>query len=107
PMARIPAPVAAVRLAVRRCLADLPSGSVVLVACSGGADSLALAGAPPFVGPRMGLRVGMITVDHGLQAGSADRAAAVAEWGSGAGFTPAEIATVDVARLPRRPAAAA
>ena len=35
--------VAAVRLGVRRALGDLGPGSRVVVACSGGADSLALA----------------------------------------------------------------
>ena len=52
----------------------------VLVACSGGADSLALAAATAFVAPRLGLRAGLVTVDHGLQDGSAERADAVAAW---------------------------
>src|SRR4051812_17392458 len=106
-MARIPAPVAAIRLAVRRALAPLPSGSVVLVACSGGADSMALAAATAFVGPRLGLRCGLVSVDHRLQEGSAERAAAVAEWGLTAGFAPAEVAAVDVSGLPGGPEAAA
>ena len=38
--------VAEVRSAVRACLSDLAAGDLVLVACSGGADSLALAAAP-------------------------------------------------------------
>ena len=63
--------VAAVRLAVRRGLADLEAGDLVLVAASGGADSLALAAAVAFEVPRLGLRAGAVTVDHGLQAGSA------------------------------------
>src|SRR5262252_1608766 len=70
--------VAEVRNAVRACLRDLPAGALVLVACSGGADSLALAAAAAFVAPRLGLRVGGVTVDHGLQPGSAERAASVA-----------------------------
>jgi tRNA(Ile)-lysidine synthase len=69
--------VADIRNAVRTCLADLEPGDVVLVACSGGADSLALAAALAFVGPKLGLRCGGVTVDHGLQEGSAERAAAV------------------------------
>ncbi|MCW2821362.1 MAG: tRNA(Ile)-lysidine synthetase, partial [Marmoricola sp.] len=40
--------VAAVRLAVRRTLADLEPGDAVVVACSGGADSLALLAATVF-----------------------------------------------------------
>jgi tRNA(Ile)-lysidine synthase len=69
--------VAAVRLAVRRALADLDPGDLVLAACSGGADSLALAAALAFEGPRLGLRAGGVTVDHGLQSGSAAQASRV------------------------------
>ena len=72
------AAVAAVRNAVRASVGDLAAGELVLVACSGGADSLAVAAAAAFVAPRLGLRAGGVTVDHGLQPGSADRAAAVA-----------------------------
>ena len=72
------AAVAEVRHAVRTCLSDLPAGELVLAACSGGADSLALAAALAFVAPRAGLRGGGVTVDHGLQEGSAERAADVA-----------------------------
>ena len=79
----------------------------MLVACSGGADSLALAAATAFVAPRMGIRAGLVTVDHGLQPGSAERAAAVAEWGRSAGLDPVEIATVDVTGRPGGPEAAA
>ena len=70
--------VAEVRTAVRACLSDLAAGDLVLVACSGGADSLALAAATAFLAPRLGLRAGGVTVDHGLQPGSAERAAGVA-----------------------------
>jgi tRNA(Ile)-lysidine synthase len=74
-----PAPaVAAVRNAVRETLADLESGDLVLAACSGGPDSLALAAALAFVAPRMGLHAGGVTVDHGLQDGSAQTAGQVA-----------------------------
>ena len=69
--------VAEVRTAVRSCLSGLPAASLVLVACSGGADSLALAAAAAFVAPRLGLRAGGVTVDHGLQPGSDQRAATV------------------------------
>jgi tRNA(Ile)-lysidine synthase len=72
------AAVAEIRNAVKDCLADLESGALVLAACSGGPDSVALAAALAFVGPRTGLRCGGVTVDHGLQRGSAERAAGVA-----------------------------
>lgn len=62
--------VAAARSAVRRALADLPPGARVLVACSGGADSLALAAATAFVAPRAGWLAGAVVVDHRLQPGS-------------------------------------
>jgi tRNA(Ile)-lysidine synthase len=69
--------VAQIRLGVRRGLAGLSRGELVLAACSGGADSLALAAALAFEAPRLGLRAGGVTVDHGLQDGSAQRAARV------------------------------
>ncbi len=68
--------VAAVRLAVRRTLAALRDGPV-LVACSGGADSLALLAATVFEARRTGHRVVGVVVDHGLQEGSAAHTAAV------------------------------
>ncbi len=80
-------PVAALRVAVRQAL-DLPPDSLVLVACSGGADSLALAATVAFVAPRLGLRAGLVSVDHGLQDGSGARAAQVAAWGAGLGLAP-------------------
>ena len=66
--------LAAVRAAVRAALARLEPGDVVAVACSGGADSLALASAAVFEGHKLGLRVVGITVDHDLQPGSAVQA---------------------------------
>jgi tRNA(Ile)-lysidine synthase len=84
-----PAPaVAAVRSAVRASIADLARGDLVLAACSGGPDSLALAAALAFVAPRMGLRAGGVTVDHGLQEGSGSRAASVVAVLSGLGLDP-------------------
>jgi tRNA(Ile)-lysidine synthase len=97
-MAPLDPAVAAVRGAVRRSLAGLPADSAVLVACSGGADSLALAAATAFVAPRLGLRAGLVTVDHGLQPGSSARAAAVAAWGEQAGFVPSRAVSVEVGR---------
>ncbi|HEY0359460.1 MAG TPA: tRNA lysidine(34) synthetase TilS [Mycobacteriales bacterium] len=91
-----PSPVADVRVAVRRELTDLTPGDLVLVACSGGADSLALAAGTAFEAPRLGLRAGLLTVDHGLQAGSAEQAVRVRDWGAAAGLSPVEVLPVRV-----------
>lgn len=100
-----PAPaVAEIRTAVRAVLTSLATGPgdsrqrepLVLVACSGGADSLALAAATAFVAPRLGWRAGLLTVDHQLQVGSAQRAESVAAWARELGLDPVEVATVSV-----------
>jgi len=64
-------------LAVVQAVEAVADGPL-LVACSGGPDSLALALAAHLVGLRRGLDVRAIVVDHRLQAGSAQVAAAVA-----------------------------
>jgi tRNA(Ile)-lysidine synthase len=79
--------VAAVRRAVR------PFVTAPLVACSGGADSLALAAAVAFEAPG---RPALVTVDHGLQHGSAEQARRVAALGYELGFDPVEIVVVQV-----------
>lgn len=84
--------VAAVRSAVRAGL----TGQPVLVACSGGADSLALAAAVAFEAPRAGVPAGAITVDHGLQSGSGDGAERTAALLRGMGLDPVLVAGVDV-----------
>ena len=94
--------VAAVRGGVRAGLAGLAPGDLVLAACSGGADSLALAAALAHEAPRLGLRGGGVTVDHGLQDGSAARAAQVAALLGRLGLDPVRIATVTVASGPGR-----
>jgi tRNA(Ile)-lysidine synthase len=74
--------VAAVRLAVRRALDRTmpapPEDGTVLVACSGGPDSLALLAATVFELRRSPVRVVGAVVDHGLQAGSEQHTAEVA-----------------------------
>jgi tRNA(Ile)-lysidine synthase len=90
-----PAPaVAAVRSAVRAELADLPRGALVLVACSGGADSLALAAGTAFVAPRAGLRAGAVVVDHGWRPSSAEEAAGAGAACEGLGLAPVRVVTV-------------
>src|SRR5262245_26625710 len=88
--------VATCRKAVREHLADLEPGAVVLVACSGGADSVALATATAFEAERAGVFAGAVTVDHGLQAGSAEHAETLAERLRTLGLDPVEVATVTV-----------
>lgn len=70
--------VAACRRAVRTSLADV-GDHPVLVACSGGPDSLALLAATVFEARDRPWRVIGVTVDHGLQEGSAARATEVVE----------------------------
>lgn len=84
-----------------------PAAPLVLVACSGGPDSMALAAAARFVLPRQGIRVGLVTVDHGLQPGSAERAQRVAGWATEAGFAPVSVQVVSVAGRTGGPEAAA
>jgi tRNA(Ile)-lysidine synthase len=87
--------VAAVRLAVRRTLAAVATpGEPVLVACSGGADSLALLAATVFEAREDALSVIGVTVDHGLQEGSADHAVRVV--GQMAQLGADETATISV-----------
>jgi len=72
------------------------SAPLVLVALSGGPDSLALAAATAFEAPRLGLRAGAVIVDHGLQHGSADVAAAAAQQAQLLGLAPVLVRTVHV-----------
>ncbi len=82
----------AVRRAVVASLADLPEDSLALVACSGGADSLALAAGAAL----SGRRVGAVVVDHGLQADSADTAHRAAAQCRGLGLDPVVLRRVEV-----------
>jgi tRNA(Ile)-lysidine synthase len=94
--------VNATRAAVRSCLETdlaggvLAAGDLVLVAVSGGADSLALAAATGWVAPRLGLRAGAVCVDHGLQDDSAARAAEVGRVCAGLGLDPVVVERVTV-----------
>lgn len=85
--------VAEVRRAVRGAL-EGRDGAVV-VALSGGADSLALAAATAFEAPRHGIRAEAVVIDHGLQDGSAEIAARAAESARGLGL-PARVVAVEV-----------
>jgi len=110
---RLTPPIADVRRAVRSVLASFPepvegSGHIgpstgsgpaaplVLVALSGGADSLALAAATAFEAPRAGLRAGAVIVDHGLQDASATVAEAAADAARALGLDPVLVRRVEV-----------
>ncbi|MBK8459141.1 MAG: tRNA lysidine(34) synthetase TilS [Micropruina sp.] len=67
-------------------------GEEVLVACSGGSDSLALAACAAIAGQRRGFGVRAVTVDHGLQPDSSRWAEIVAERLAGAGIAPIVLA---------------
>ena len=83
------------RAAVGRSVEDLPDGSVVLVGCSGGPDSLALVGCAAWVGERQGHSVRAVIVDHGLQQGSAGVASGAAAACAALGV-PSDIVRVEV-----------
>ncbi|HSU37608.1 MAG TPA: tRNA lysidine(34) synthetase TilS [Propionibacteriaceae bacterium] len=68
----------------------------VLVACSGGADSLALAFGAQRVGARLGRPVGAAIVDHGLQPGSTAVAARARDQLSSLGLAPVRVLTVQI-----------
>ncbi|MBO2990987.1 tRNA lysidine(34) synthetase TilS [Leucobacter tardus] len=87
--------VAATRRAVRRALRGRGERRVI-VALSGGADSLALAAATAFEAPRLGIVAGAVVVDHGLQQGSDSAAAAAAAQARKLGLDPVEVRSVVV-----------
>lgn len=78
-----------------------------MVACSGGADSLALVSAAVFEARRPGLRVVGATVDHGLQEGSAAQAARTVEQMAALGVDETASVRVQVAEAGIGPEAAA
>ncbi|WP_207454962.1 tRNA lysidine(34) synthetase TilS [Desertivibrio insolitus] len=93
---RLTPAVADVRRAVREAVTDVPQGGLLLVALSGGPDSLALAGATAFEAPRAGLRAGAIVVDHALQPDSAEVAERAAQQARDLGLEPVLVRRVSV-----------
>jgi len=81
-----------VRRAVVHCLADIDPDELVLVACSGGADSLALAAGASLSGRRLGA----VVIDHALQADSGPAAAAAAAQCRSLGLEPVIVRRVEV-----------
>jgi tRNA(Ile)-lysidine synthase len=83
-----------VRRALRHALHDLPHDALVLVGCSGGPDSLALARA--VAAERV--RAAAVVIDHGLQPDSGEVAQVAAHRCREFGLDPVEIIAVTVAR---------
>ena len=106
---RLTPAVADVRRAVRDSLEalNLEPDKRVLVACSGGPDSMALAAALSFEGPKLGLRVSAVVVDHGLQEASSKVAQSTAAKLEELGVDPVVIETITVAESGNGPEAAA
>jgi tRNA(Ile)-lysidine synthase len=76
---------------------DPETAVLILVALSGGPDSLALAAATAFEAKRLfDVRAGAVIVDHGLQAGSADVAARAADQARALGLDPVIVKRVEV-----------
>lgn len=96
-----------VRAAVRPALAEVVAHAaevsrppLVLVALSGGADSLALAAAVAAEAPAAGVRAGAVVIDHDLQQGSATVATRAAEQARALGLDPVEVRRVEVSAQP-------
>jgi tRNA(Ile)-lysidine synthase len=97
---RLTPAIADVRRAVREAWMrhGVVSGDRILVACSGGADSLALAAASVFEGSRIGVLVGAVIVEHGLQSETKAVAEATAKTLTELGASPVEVRAVKVAK---------
>lgn len=80
---------------------------LVLVGCSGGPDSLALAAVCAFFARRGEVRVGAVVVDHQMQAGSDDVARSTAGQLRALGLDPVVVRTVDLEHDGAGPEAAA
>jgi tRNA(Ile)-lysidine synthase len=74
-----------------------PADRALLVACSGGPDSLALAAGVAHVARDRGLPYAAVVVDHGLQQGSAAAADAAREALVGLGYADVVVVGVEVA----------
>ena len=84
-----------------------PDDRSLLVACSGGPDSLALAAGVARVARDRGLPYAAVVVDHGLQPGSADVAATARHALLGLGYADVALVRVDVVARGSGPEAAA
>ena len=86
----------AIRSALRNSLSDCAAGDLVLVAVSGGADSLALAYALSLEAPKLAIRVEGVTIDHQLQSQSSVQAEKVVAALSKMGIEKTHVIKVDV-----------
>jgi len=86
----------AIRSAVRECISICSAGDTILVAVSGGADSLALAAALVPESKSALLNLVGVTIDHQLQKNSGDQAAKVQAQLLELGIFQIEIVKVDV-----------
>jgi tRNA(Ile)-lysidine synthase len=86
----------AIRSAVRECLSGCSAGDTVLVAVSGGADSLALAAALVPESKNALINLVAVTIDHQLQKSSGEQATKVHSQLSSLGISQIEIVKVDV-----------
>jgi tRNA(Ile)-lysidine synthase len=95
---RLTPAIADLRRAVRESwdASGVTAGDVVLVACSGGPDSLALAAAVAFEAPRAGVVAGAVIVEHGIQEITKEVAARTAHVLRGLGLDPVQVAHVSV-----------
>ena len=93
-------------VAVRDALADLSAGDLVLVGCSGGPDSLALAAATANLAGQHGWRAGAVVVDHGWSKAAGAAGEQAARNCRELGLAPVELIRVDSAG-PGGPEAAA
>jgi len=98
PVSTNPATVA-IRSAVRECLSSCSAGDTVLVAVSGGADSLALAAALVPEAKNLLVNLVGVTIDHQLQESSGEQAAKVFTQLLELGITQVEIVKVEVEML--------
>ncbi|MEN9993319.1 MAG: hypothetical protein RLY83_889 [Actinomycetota bacterium] len=90
--------MADVRRAIRESFErhGVAAEDLVLVACSGGPDSMALAAGLAFEGPKLGLRIGAVIVDHGIQEVTATVALETKAQLETLGFDPVHVVQVVV-----------
>lgn len=86
----------AIRSAVRSELIDCSAGEKIIVACSGGADSLALSYAVSKEAEKLALSVIGVTIDHQLQTQSRVQAERVIDQFTSMGINVSEICSVTV-----------